>query len=89
MPTGTILLGRLDEMVQNYINDTSFRGAVITGSTAVSAAKVLMRCHPNLVGKIDLDKSEWAKSFVQRMGFTRRKAASSKLMIPAGAKKRG
>ena len=46
-----------------------------------------MRCHPNLVGKIDRDKSEWAKSFVQRMGFTRRKAASSKLMIPAGAKK--
>ena len=46
-----------------------------------------MRRHPNLVGKIDLDKSEWAKSLFQQMGFTRRKATSSKLMIPAGAKK--
>ena len=46
-----------------------------------------MKRHPNFVGKIDLDKSEWAKSLFQRMGFRRRKATSSKLMVPAGAEK--
>ena len=49
-------------MVQKYINATSCQRAVITRSTAVSIAKAVMRCHPILVGKIDLDKSEWAKS---------------------------
>ena len=42
-----------------------------------------MRRHPSLVGKIDLDKSEPFSA----IGFTRRKATSSNLMIPAGAKK--
>ena len=46
-----------------------------------------MRRHRNIVVKIDLDKSEWTKSLFQRIGFTRRKATYSKLMIPAGAKK--
>ena len=72
-------------MVQMYINAASGQGAVIT--TAASTAKALMRRHPNLVGKIDLDKSEWAKNLFQSMTFTRRKATSSKLMVPAGAKK--
>ena len=74
-------------MVQKYINAASRGGAVITRSTAVSIAKALMRCHPNLIGKTDLDKSERAKSLFQRIGFTDRKALSSNLMIPASAKK--
>ena len=83
-----LLLGRLYEVVQKYINAASCRGALITRSTAVSNAKALMRRHPHLEGKIDLYKSEWAKSLFQRIGFTRRKATSSNMMIPAGAKKR-
>ena len=72
---------------QNGPNAASGQGAVIT--TAASTAKALMRRHPNLVGKIDLNKSEWAKNLFQWMTFTRRKATSSKLMVPAGAKKKG
>ena len=75
-------------MVQKYINATSRRGAVITRSTAVSTAKALMRGHPKLVGKIDLDKSEWAKSLFQRMGFICRKDTSSKLVISVDVKKK-
>ena len=78
-----LLLGKLHEMVQKYINAASCREAVITRSTAVSTVKALIRRHPNLVGKINLDKSEWAKTRFQRMEFTRRKATSSKFMISA------
>ena len=55
-------------MVQKYINAASCRGDVITRSTAVSTAKTLIRRHPNLVGKIDLGKSGWAKNLLSTNG---------------------
>ena len=71
-----LILGKLDVMVQTYIRSASNRGAVVTRSTAVATAKALRIRHPDRVGKIDLDNSEWAKSLCRRMGYTRRKATA-------------
>ena len=82
-----LLLGKLDEMVQNDINAASNRGAVITRSVAISTAKALMKRHPNIFGNIDLDNSHWAQSLFQRIGFKRRRVTTSKLEIPTGVRK--
>ena len=56
-----LLLGELDAMVQKYIQAASNRGAVISRASAVSAANALLKKYPNIVGKIDLESSSWAK----------------------------
>ena len=54
-----LLLGELDAMVQKYLRAASNRGAVISKTSAVSAAKALLQKYPNIVGKIDLESSSW------------------------------
>ena len=82
----TLLLGRLDEMVQRYIRGASNRGAVITRSVAVSTAKAVMK-HPKLALPISINERSWAQSLFKRMKFSRKKATSAKLAIPSGTKK--
>ena len=61
------LLGdTLDTLVQKHIRAQSNRGNVVTRSMAVSTAKVLMRCYPKGVGKVDIENSEWAKSLFKK-----------------------
>ena len=74
-------------MVQRYIRAASNRGAVITRSVGVSTAKALMKCYPKMTVPVVLNERCWAQSLFQRMNFKRRRATTSKLKIPAGAKK--
>ena len=75
-----LLLGtKIDNLVQRYIRVASNRGAVVTRSTAELAAKALMIRYPNEVGKINLNDSEYGKSVLQRMNYTRRKGTTSKV----------
>ena len=74
-------------MVQRYIRAASNRGAVVTRSIAESAAKALMIRYPNEVGKINLNDSEYGKSVLQRMNYTRRKGTTSKVALPDGIRK--
>ena len=82
-----LLLGELDAMVQKYIQAASNRGAVISRASAVSAANALLKKYPNIVGKIDLESSSWAKSLFIRMGYVQRRNTSSKVEIPDKARK--
>ena len=66
---------------------TSNRGAVVTRSIAESAAKALMIRYPSEVGKINLNDSEYGKSVLQRMNYTRRKGTTSKVALPDGIRK--
>ena len=43
-----------------------------------------MICYPNEVGKINLNDSEYEKSVLQRMNYTRRKGTTSKVALPVG-----
>ena len=74
-------------MAQTYIRSASNRGAVVTRSMAVATAKALMIRYSDIVGKIDLDNSEWAKRLFRRMGYTGRKRTTAKLEMPAGLRK--
>ena len=71
-------------MVQRYIRAALNRGAVVTRSIAESAAKALMIRYPNEVGKINLNDSEYGKSVLQRMNYTRRKGTTSKVALTDG-----
>ena len=83
-----LLLGnKRDSLVQRYIRAISNRGAVVTRSIAESAAKALMIRYPNEVGKINLNDSEYGKSVLQRMNYTRQKGTTSKVAMPDGIRK--
>ena len=43
--------------------------------------------YPNEVGKINLNDSEYGKSVLQRMNYTRRKGTTSKVALPDGIRK--
>ena len=72
---------------KKYIQAASNRGAVISRASAVSAANALLKKYPNIVGKIDLESSSWAKSLFIRMGYVQRRNTSSKVEIPDKARK--
>ena len=83
-----LLLGtKIDTLVQRYIRAASNRGAIITRSIVKSAAKALLIRYPNEIGKINLDDSEYGKSLLQRMNYTRWKATTSKVKLPGGIRK--
>ena len=66
----------------NFVTDPN-RGAVITRASA----KALLKKYPNVVGKVDLDSSSWAKSLFLRVGFFQRKCTSAKVDIPEKARR--
>ena len=78
---------KIDTLVQRYIRAASNRGAIITRSIVKSVAKALLIRYPNEIGKINLDDSGYGKSLLQRMNYTRRKAATSKVKLPDGIRK--
>ena len=82
-----LLLGELDAMVQKYLRAASDRGAAISRTSSVSAAKALLQKYPNIVGKIDLESSSWAKSLFISMGYVQRRNTSSKLEITEKTRK--
>ena len=82
-----LLRTKIDSLVQRYIRAASNRGAVVTRSIAESAAKALMIRYPNEVGNINLNDSEYGKSVLQRMNYTRRKGTTSKVALPNGIRK--
>ena len=43
-----------------------------------------MICYRNEVGKINFNGSEYGKSFLQRINYTRRKGNTSKVALPDG-----
>ena len=83
-----LLLGKLGEIVQKYIEAASNRGAVISRSMASATANALLVRYPDMVGMIDVENSSWAKSLFQRMGCSRRKATIAKLELPPGTRKK-
>lgn len=83
-----LMLGSLDQKVQNYLRSYRSRGGPISTIVAVTIAKVLIARNPELeLQHVDLDSSSWAKSLFKRMGFVRRMKTTGKPEIPAGAKK--
>ena len=84
-PTGPLLLGELDAMVQSYIKAVSSRGALV--SLAIAAGKALIHKYPNVVGNINIVSSSWTKSLFESMGYVRRMKTSSKIKIPDGARR--
>ena len=54
---------------------------------AMATAKALMIRYPDLVGKIGLDNSEWAKHLFRRMVYTERKETTANLEMSAGLRK--
>ena len=82
-----LLLGELDAMVHKYLWAASNRGAVISRTSAVSAAKALLQKYTNIVGKIDLESSSWAKSLFIHMGYVQQRNISSKVEIPEKTRK--
>ena len=83
-----LMLGSLDQKVQNYLRSYRSRGGPISTIVAVTVAKVLISRNPELeLQHIDLDSSSWAKSLFKRMGFVRRMKTTGKPEIPPGAKK--
>ena len=83
-----LLLGtKIDSLVQRYNRAASNRGAVVTRSIVESTAKALMISYPKEIGKINLNNSEYGKSVLQRMNYTRRKGTTSKVALPDGIRK--
>ena len=72
---------------KKYLRAACNWGAVISRTSAVSAAKALLQKYPNMVGKIDLESSYWAKSLFIRMAYAQRRNTSSKVEIPEKARK--
>lgn len=53
----------------------------------VTMAKALVILYPDIVGKIDLDNSEWAKRLFKIMSYNKRERPTAKLQMPAGSHK--
>ena len=77
----TLLIGEeLDRQVQEYIREARKRELAINASTVICTGHgIMMNKHANRLndvhGEIKLTK-DWAKNFLRRMGFVKRKACS-------------
>ena len=58
------MLGMLDCLVQRYISAASNRGSAITGSVVTSTAQPLLDRYPDVVDKIAIEDTFWAKSLL-------------------------
>ena len=82
------LLGdKIDQLVQNYLKATRYKGGVVNSLVATATAKALLKRYPRLEkGSLKIERS-WAQSLFRRMGFVRRIKTTGKVHIPAGAQK--
>ena len=83
-----LLLGAvLDKEVQDYVKNLREAGAVINSAIVRAAAEGIVKNHDsNLLqcngGHIVITKS-WAKSFLDRIGFVKRRASTKAKVNPA------
>ena len=75
----------MDGIVQRYIKQLSNRGGVVNRAIANATAQALLTRYPNI--KIDVSCSSWAQSLFWRMGFKKRRKASSSVDIPDFSRK--
>ena len=81
-------LGKLDEKVKNILLALRFKQGVVNTVVAIVSAKTLTRkSNGEHLILIELEKSSWARSFFQRMGFTKRAATTRRPEILDGARK--
>ena len=84
-----LLLGdEIDTKVQEYLNMSRKKGAIVNSVVAIATAKALIEQsseeHPK---SISLENTEWARSLFRRMGFVRRAATTGRPKMPDGAVK--
>ena len=75
----------LDGIVQTYIKQLSNRRGVVNRAIANATAQALLTRYPN--NEIDVSCSSWAQSLFRRMGFKKRRKASSSVDIPDFSRK--
>ena len=84
-----VLLDEIDEMVQRFRLAVRKKSGIVNAVGARSVAKALVkRSGKKEPEVIDLDSRWWIQSLFRWMHFVRRTAATSKVEIPDGAKKR-
>lgn len=66
-------------MFETSIRSALICRAVVTRSMSVAMAKALFICYPDIPGKIILDNSNWKKSLLRRINYTRRKGTTNKI----------
>ena len=81
-----LLLGGMDAQVQAYIRNARDRGCPVTSSVVIAAARgVVKKTNQMLLedkgGPLSINKS-WAKSFLCRMGFVKRKGTTTFKVTP-------
>ena len=83
-----LMLGKLDEKVKNFLLALRRKGGVVNTVVAIAAAKALIqKSNEDHLKVIELEKSSWAKSLFQRMGFTERAVTTGRPEIPEGTRK--
>lgn len=80
------LLGELDCDIQAYIRELRRCGGIVNAQICIAAALGIVRVRkptllPEFGGTLVLDKP-WAKSFLNRLGFVRRKATKAARKLP-------
>ena len=84
----SLLSGKLDEKVKNFLLALRGKGDDVNTVVAIAAAKALIQKSNEDHFKVtESEKSSWAKSLFQRMGFTKRAATTGRTEIPEGARK--
>ena len=82
-----LMLGALDEKVRNFLQIVRRKGGVVNTVVAIATAKALIeKSDQQHLKNLDLERSSWAKSLFQRMGFVRRAKTTSKPEKPERAK---
>ena len=83
-----LMLAKLDEKVKNFLLALRRKGGVVNTVVAIAAAKALIqKSNEDHLKVIELEKSSWAKSLFQRLGFTKRAATTGRTEIPEGTRK--
>ena len=77
---------KLDQCLQNLICGMRSRGTPIGTSVTIAVGRAILLKHDRRAlqefgGHVDLGK-EWARSFLKRMGFTKRRASSTSKVLP-------
>ena len=77
-----LLLGKYDEILQDYLRNLRAEGGIITSQIVISAATGILKFHDKaFLSQIELTKT-WAESLLNRMGFVRRKGTKTARSIP-------
>ena len=82
------LLGdKIDQLVQNYLKATRYKGGVVNSLVTIATAKALLKRYPRLEKENLKIERSWAQSLFRRIGFVCRIRTTGKVHIPVGAQK--